>query len=168
MKQLPQIYCDLDQVLVNFLGGAKKALRDAGVEAEFHAKDQHLEKDQKWEMLKQVPKFWANLEPMPDGMTLWKFIKQYDPYILSTPSRRMPRSIPEKREWIRKHLGSVSKIYLVPRERKQDYAKNESGRPNVLIDDYAKNIEEWEAKGGIGVRHINSLNTISQLRKLGY
>ena len=71
MKRLPQIYCDLDQVLVNFLGGAKKALYDAGIDIEFNAKDQHLEKDQKWEILKQVPKFWANLEFMPDGMILW-------------------------------------------------------------------------------------------------
>jgi hypothetical protein len=37
-----------------------------------------------------------------------------------------------------------------------------------LIDDYEKNIKEWVAKGGIGIRHINSMNTISQLRKIGY
>lgn len=168
MKPLPQIYCDLDQVLVNFLGGARKAMRDAGVDVAFDAKDQHIEKDEKWEMLKRVPRFWANLEPMPDGMMLWKFIRQYDPYILSTPSRRMPSSIPEKREWIRKHLGAVSKVLLVPRDEKQNYALNQDGTQNVLIDDHIKNIQEWEAKGGIGVRHINSLNTISQLRKLGY
>lgn len=168
MKSLPQIYCDLDQVLVNFLGGARKAMRDAGVDVAFDAKDQHIEKDEKWEMLKKVPRFWANLEPMSDGMTLWKFIRQYDPYILSTPSRRMPSSIPEKREWVRKHLGRVSKVLLVPRDEKQNYALNQDGTQNVLIDDHIKNIQEWEAKGGIGVKHINSLNTISQLRKLGY
>ena len=168
MKPLPQIYCDLDQVLVNFLSGAKKAMREAGVDVAFDAKDQHIEKAEKWEILKKVPRFWANLEPMPDGMTLWKFIKSYDPYILSTPSRRMPSSIPEKKEWIRTHLGHVSKVLLVPRDQKQEYALTENGEPNVLIDDHIKNIQEWEAKGGIGVRHINSLNTISQLRKLGY
>jgi hypothetical protein len=75
---------------------------------------------------------------------------------------------PEKIEWIRKHLGSVEKILLVPREDKQQYAVSEDGRPNLLIDDYEKNIKEWVAKGGVGVRHINSMNTISQLRKLGY
>jgi hypothetical protein len=42
------------------------------------------------------------------------------------------------------------------------------GKPNVLIDDYDKNCREWESAGGIAVRHINSMNTISQLRKLGY
>ena len=155
-------------MLVNLLGGAKKAMREAGVDVAFDAKDQHIEKAEKWEMLKRVPRFWANLEPMPDGMMLWKFIKPYDPYILSTPSRRMPSSIPEKREWVRKHLGTVSKVLLVQRDEKQNYSLNENGTQNVLIDDHIKNIQEWETKGGIGVRHINSLNTISQLRKLGY
>jgi uncharacterized protein YbaR (Trm112 family) len=75
---------------------------------------------------------------------------------------------PEKIEWVRKHLGNVEHVYLVPREEKQKFAVNKDGTPNLLIDDYEKNIKEWVARGGIGVRHINSMNTISQLRKLGY
>jgi hypothetical protein len=65
-------------------------------------------------------------------------------------------------------LGNVEHVYLVAREEKQKFAVNADGTPNLLIDDYEKNIKEWVAKGGIGVRHINSMNTISQLRKLGY
>lgn len=162
MKQLPQIYCDLDQVLVNLLAGANKVLAAKGL-PEF-AK---AEKDVKWEALKTVPKFWANLDPMPDGLLLWRYIRQYDPIILSTPSRRMETSKPEKTEWVKKHLGRVKDILLVPREDKQKYAIM-NGVPNLLIDDHSKNIQEWEAKGGIGIRHINTSNTISQLRKLGY
>jgi uncharacterized protein YbaR (Trm112 family) len=75
---------------------------------------------------------------------------------------------PEKLEWIRKHLGNVEHVYLVPREEKQKFAVTSDGTPNLLIDDYEKNIKEWVAKGGIGIRHINSINTISQLRKIGY
>jgi hypothetical protein len=75
---------------------------------------------------------------------------------------------PEKIEWVHNHLGHVKAIHLVPREDKQKFAVTKDGKPNLLIDDYEKNIKEWEAAGGIGVRHINSMNTISQLRKLGY
>jgi len=162
MIELPQIYCDMDQVLVNFIGGANKVLLANGL-----APFKHTEKDVKWEALSKEPKFWANLEPMPDAMTLWRFIRPYNPYILSTPSKRMPTCKPEKIEWIKKHLGRVDKIFLVAREDKQKYAMT-GENPNVLIDDYEKNIQEWERNGGIGVRHINSMNTISQLRKLGY
>jgi 5'(3')-deoxyribonucleotidase len=162
MNELPQIYCDMDQVLVNFMGGANKALEAQGLKP-FH----HTEKDEKWQALQKVPKFWANLEPMPDAMTLWRFIRQHGPYILSTPSKRMVTCKPEKLEWIRKHLGQVEHVYLVPREDKQNYAMKD-GKPNLLIDDYEKNCKEWEAQGGIAIRHINSMNTISQLRKLGY
>ena len=41
-------------------------------------------------------------------------------------------------------------------------------KPNVLIDDYIKNINEWEAKGGIGVHHTDVSKTISILKGLGF
>ena len=37
---------------------------------------------------------------------------------------------------------------------------------NVLIDDRPKNIEAWEAAGGIGIIHTSAKNTIEQLKKL--
>ena len=58
---LPQIYCDMDMVLVDFIGGANKALADAGETASFTDKGQHNEKDKKWEILKGVVSFKFNL-----------------------------------------------------------------------------------------------------------
>jgi 5'(3')-deoxyribonucleotidase len=166
-EKLPQIYCDMDMVLVDFLGGANRALADADYELRFDEKGQHDHKDKKWAILNSIPKFWLNLEPMPDGLQLWNFIKKYDAYILSTPSRRMPSSVPEKKAWIKKHLGGAKKVHLVPREDKQKWATTD-GEPNILIDDYIKNIKEWEAKGGIGIHHTSTANTIRQLKKLGF
>ena len=99
-NELPQIYCDMDQVLVNFMGGANKVLTAKGLQP-----FQQGEKDVKWEALRSVPKFWANLEPMSDAMMLWRYIKPHQPYILSTPSKRMATCKPEKLEWIRKHYN---------------------------------------------------------------
>jgi hypothetical protein len=168
-ETLPQIYCDMDMVLVDFIGGANKALADAGETAKFADKGQHNEKDKKWEILKGVDKFWAKLRPMPDAMALWKFIGKYNPYILSTPSKRMPTSKPEKKEWLKKNLGmkNIKGVHLVPREDKQKWAVT-NGTPNILIDDYIKNINEWEAKGGIGVHHTTSSSTIQKLKELGF
>jgi hypothetical protein len=164
---LPQIYCDMDMVLVDFIGGANKALADAGFPQKFDEKGEHNHKDKKWDVLKGVDKFWFNLKPMSDGLALWKFIGKYSPYILSTPSKRMPTSQPEKRKWVAKHLSKPKAIHLVPREDKQKWAVT-NGLPNILIDDYIKNINEWEAKGGIGVHHTSTSSTISKLKKLGF
>jgi len=56
---------------------------------------------------------------------------------------------------------------LVKRKQKQLYAMT-NGKPNVLIDDYIKNIKEWEAKGGIGIHHTNVSKTITDLKRLGF
>ena len=39
-------------------------------------------------------------------------------------------------------------------------------KKNVLIDDRPKNIEAWEAAGGIGILHTSAADTIDQLKKL--
>jgi hypothetical protein len=80
----------------------------------------------------------------------------------------MSESKPGKRKWVKKHLGPVKEIYLVPRWEKQKWALDKDGNPNILIDDYIKNIKEWRDKGGIGVHHTNALNTIRQLKQLGF
>ena len=37
-----------------------------------------------------------------------------------------------------------------------------------VIDDYIKNINEWESKGGIGVHHTSVSKTINELKRLGF
>ena len=61
-----------------------------------------------------------------------------------------------------------NKINLVMREDKQKYALNAAGKPNILVDDYIKNIREFEAAGGIGVHHTSASKTIAKLKKLGF
>jgi hypothetical protein len=43
-----------------------------------------------------------------------------------------------------------------------------NGEPALLIDDYIKNINQFKARGGIGIHHTSTASTISQLKKLGY
>ena len=57
---------------------------------------------------------------------------------------------------------------MVLRSQKQSYAKTKEEKPNILIDDYIKNIREWEAKGGIGIHHTDVGKTISELKRLGF
>ena len=50
---------------------------------------------------------------------------------------------------------------------KQKFAMT-NNKPNLLIDDYIKNINEWESRGGIGVHHTSPSNTIAELKRQGF
>ena len=160
-SDLPSIYCDMDQVLCNFMKSADEVV---GGEGFVRMKD----RDKRWELISQKKDFWANLEWMPSAKRLYDFIIRYDAHILSASTSRDPNSVPGKMKWLKKNTKfKRSKINLVQRSQKQAYALS-NGKPNVLIDDHLKNIGEWEAKGGIGIHHTNVGKTISELKKVGF
>ena len=59
------------------------------------------------------------------------------------------------------------RINLVLRQEKKDYAVTD-GIQNILIDDYIKNIREWEQAGGIGIHHTDVKRTINTIKKHGF
>ena len=149
----------MDQVLCNFMKGAEKAIGGSFASAD---------KEKRWNAINQTKGFWANLEWMPGAKRLWDFISKYDTEILSAYSGRDPTSRTGKLKWLSKNTKiKRGKINLVMRSDKQKYATT-NGKPNVLIDDYIKNINEWEAKGGIGIHHTNVSKSIAELKRLGF
>jgi 5'(3')-deoxyribonucleotidase len=158
-EELPEIYCDLDEVLVDFMRGA-----DAAVGGNFIKMDA----DERWNRINQTKGFWANLGWKPNAKKLHDFIIRYNPHVLSAHTGRDPTSKVGKMKWLKKNTGfKRANIHLVMRSQKQSYATTDD-KPNVLIDDYIKNIREWEAKGGIGVHHTDVGKTISELKRLGF
>ena len=158
-EDLPEIYCDLDEVLVDFMRGA-----DAAVGGSFVKTD----KDERWNAINQTKGFWANLGWKPNAKRLHDFIMRYNPHVLSAYAGRDPTSRLGKMKWLKKNTKfKRANIHLVKRAQKKDYAKTD-GQPNILIDDYIKNIREWEAKGGIGIHHTDVGKTISELKRLGF
>jgi hypothetical protein len=157
---LPEIYCDLDEVLVDFLRGA-----DAAVGGDFAKMDSK----ERWNKLNQIKGFWANLGWKPNAKRLHDFIIRYDSHILSAFTGRDPTSKVGKMKWVKKNTGfKRANIHLVLRSQKQAYAKTREEKPNVLIDDYVRNIREWENKGGIGIHHTDVGKTINDLKRLGF
>lgn len=161
-EDLPQIYCDMDQVLCDFIKGA-----DVAVGGSFVTYD----KATRWQkIVDSGSKFWSDLEWMPGGKKLYQFIGRYNPKILSAYSDKMAADSKKgKLEWLRKNTRiKKSDTNLVLRDQKKRFAVSSDGKPNILIDDYAKNIREWEAAGGIGITHFRTEVTIQQLKKLGF
>ena len=158
-ESLPRLYCDMDQVLVAFLDGVKKITGQ-----DF----QKMNRDTRWNTVSNTPKFWENLAFMPGARRLLQRIQKYDPYILSAYTDRDSRSKGGKIKWVQKNTKiPKSRILVVKRAQKQAYSTH-NGEASVLIDDYIKNIKEWENKGGIGVHHTDVSKTLNELTKLGF
>ena len=111
--------------------------------------------------------FWANLPWMPNGRELWEFIAPYEPFILTSPMQK--GSEIGKAFWIDSNLSPAPEKVFMSSE-KYNWAVSETGEPNVLIDDWSKNIIPWSKKGGIAIQHVNANTavTIGTLRKMGF
>lgn len=156
VDDLPTIYCDMDQVLCDFLKGADKAVGGSFVT---------MNSTERWKKLNQTKNFWANLDWMPGGKQLYRFISRYNPHILSAYAGKDKNSRVGKMKWLSKNTKvSRGNIHLVVRSDKKSFAKGN----NLLIDDYEKNIKEWENAGGQAILHTNTNKTISELKKLGF
>ena len=159
IEDLPSIYCDMDGVLVDFIKGADAAVGDSFVNAD---------KATRWDKIHQVKGFWENLDWMPGAKRLCQLIIKYDSHILSAYTSRNPISRTGKMKWLVKNTNfKKSNINLVFRSYKQKFATTDE-KPNILIDDYDKNIQEWETRGGIGILHTDVGKTINELKRLGF
>ena len=156
--ELPTVYCDMDQVLCDFIGAYETLTGN---------KFDKAPKDERWAAIIGKKDFWHTLPWMPGAERMWKLINKYNANILSAYSNKDGNSRKGKKSWLSKNAKPTGKIHLVQRADKQKYAMT-NGKPNVLIDDYIKNIKEWESAGGIGVHHTSPTDTISQLKRIGF
>ena len=152
------IYCDMDGVLCDFdkrFMEFSNGIPPSRYESEFGKKAF-------WKLISEKGVgYWVGIPWMPDGKQLWNYIKPYNPSLLSAPSMEESSRL-GKRLWVRNNIPGT-KLILRSAEQKQEFAN-----PNaILIDDRTSNIEQWRAKGGIGIMHTSANETIKQLKKLG-
>lgn len=150
-----KIFCDMDGVLVDFNKGYKE-LTGTDLDGTYQTSEEF------WAPINKSGKeFWENLEWMSDGKKLWNYIEEYYPIILSSPSRKGFGSREGKKNWVEREIPGTPLI-LAYSFHKQKY----SGPTNILIDDRESNIEEWRSKGGIGILHTSTEETIRELNDL--
>ena len=156
-QQQYKLYCDMDGVLVDFERGYNDLTgkQTPGVDSTY-------DKNDFWSSItKAGAKFWADLNWMSDGKQLWNYIKQYNPKLLTAPSREQSSEI-GKQEWVDNNLPGTPVVF------KQAKDKKDLAEPNaILIDDRKDNIQQWIDAGGIGIRHTSTELTVKQLQKLG-
>jgi len=187
-----QVYCDMDGVLVDLLGGIAEAIGLKDIEPNIRAAAiQALESGEMWRDLikkeKEHPElsmgtkeifkiisrdadFWASLPAMQDAQQLWDYISPLNPgpYILSAPWDEESRQ--GKLLWLSGMANNLNpmpaKDKIILTHNKHAYAMNpKTGKPNILIDDMDKYLDPWAAAGGIAIRHTSASETIRELEK---
>ena len=153
----PKLYVDMDGVLCDFNYGWK----------EFTGKsitNWVTINDDDWGYLKkQWPTFWMDLELMPYAEQLWDALSAYSPDLLTAVPDSWKSAGIGKTSWARENLSGRPEVLAVSREDKRKYAKQKDGTPNVLIDDMEKNIREWNAAGGLGIRYISGKTAVGEV-----
>ena len=155
LKELKyKIYCDMDGVLVNF---NKRFNNLTSSNPTQYREENGIDKF--WEVIdNEGVGFWVGIEWMDDGKELFNFLKEnFDVELLSSPSRAENSRL-GKRLWVINHKLGV-KLNLEYSRSKHKYAA-----PNhVLIDDREDIIKDWESKGGVGILHTSTEDTIVEL-----
>ena len=148
IAEATEIYIDMDGVLADFFGEWAK-LMDKDHWTKINDFPDALQK------IRDTEKFWLDLPILPQAKQLLALIKQLkgEYNICSTPLADDPKSEPHKREWIKKNLAFFPPKNIYITHDKPQYATQSDGTPNILIDDYGKNVNEWESAGGIGFKY---------------
>ncbi len=173
-QRLPQIYCDMDGVLVDFEKGVvgqinkdlqmirkmedKKNLVKIQRALDSLGRTEVVIDDLKGRGATSKPvrnymygrvgndaDFWSKLPWMPGGKELWAFIAPYRPHILTSPMQK--GSEIGKAFWIDANLKPAPNEVHMGHD-KYRWAVNEDGSFNILIDDWDKNLSPWSYHTG--------------------
>lgn len=155
-----RIALDLDGVFADF---AKKA-------HELHGKDYHqLSNNVFWSKFTQVPHLFRDLDLIPNSKKLLDYaitIPKHEVFVLTAlplPTGELHTAKQDKHEWVHTHLGKIPVFTVRGGVNKRDWVKAPG---DILIDDTKRNIDAWEAVGGVGILHTDVDDTISKLKKL--
>lgn len=181
MRKYHTLFCDMDGVLVDFTNPAVTACNKAWKEGRISDSlsrrlEKELQRNYVWAgdmeyagppsihilinvVLKNDYDFWATLPFMTDGRKLWSAIKDRAT-ILSKPMLG-EGCVKGKIKWIQENLALPSDRIIL--ERKKDKYAVTSDMPNLLIDDYDKNVSAFRAAGGLAILHRNIKTTLREL-----
>ncbi len=148
---MPNVYFDMDGVLVNFNKFAythfPDLMRVPGTQTFF------------WDTINTRcgTDFWADLEPIQMGLDLLTEIQKLPgvntcvltaiPNYDGTNANVKENARVGKIKWVADHIGDIP-FLMTRRREKINYCVD---RHSVLIDDFSKTVDEWNACGGLGI-----------------
>ena len=85
----------------------------------------------------------------------------FDVYVLSACLMDSPYAMQEKREWLEEYLPELHEdkyIFTPCGVNKVDYIPGGVKSTDILLDDYSKNLFDWDRASGIGIKVLNGVN----------
>jgi 5'(3')-deoxyribonucleotidase len=156
----PIVYVDMDGVLADLFNHV----------GDIHDVDHYNDMtDKQWEDFFQSTDAYHLFRDLPPFATANRLLRMVKGMaggyrILSSPLNfDRAGSIKGKREWLSKHI-TVQPDGIIFEHEKYKYAVS-NGIPNILIDDFRKNITAWNNAGGIGIKYQADENSLEDLAK---
>lgn len=105
--------------------------------------------------------FFAKLLAYKNIEKINEMAKAGNVYIISaSPNKQADQ---DKMQWVNKYLPSMplkNIVFCRIGENKAEIIKEKVGvdiKGNILLDDYTKNLEQWESAGGVGIKRLTSV-----------
>lgn len=108
--------------------------------------------------------YFANLNPLKPMLQSLKELssqKEVELFILTSYLPESKYAKEEKKAWLDKHMPFIkeeNKIYVKYGNDKSTYVRGGVSENDYLIDDYTKNLEEWDRSGGSAIKLMNGIN----------
>ena len=149
--KIRKIYLDMDGVLADFDRGVKEI---CGMEPLPQGGKRDPQQDNlMWEAIREAGHFYyGKYGDRCESLTG-----------IPKPSRGIETAAEDKVNWMHRVLSPEIVVHCVLRKEKMDFCK---GAETVLIDDWVKNIDEWNQTGGTGILHRTAAETLRVLETL--
>ena len=160
------IYLDMDGVIADF---DQRFIDLSGMTPDEYKNTYGMSKF--WDFIDEENKvrFWAGIPLMPGAEKLVNYVSQYDYEILTAPSIKKQSRL-GKMVWLRKiHpnlFPNTPKVNFQSAKTKHQ-VKSSLTKYDILIDDKASTIDNWNSAGGTGILYTSSENAINQLKQIG-
>lgn len=160
----PVLYIDMDGVTANFEGKAFELFGDKW-RTEINSPG--------WGRFKEYPNLYEILDPYPKARELYERCcelmgdKNQVRALTALPSRAknyFPDAARDKILWNQRHISKDFRTYFGPLAKDKQHHVMTSR--DILIDDMERNIEQWNAKGAIGILHRSIDETLEILNTL--
>jgi 5'(3')-deoxyribonucleotidase len=157
----PTVFVDMDGVLADLFNHMAD-LQDVD-----HYNDMSKAEWERFFATTDAYHLFRNIPPFPTANALVQMVRDlFGGYmILSSPlSHDRENSIAGKKDWLQANITVPADGWVFEHD-KFKYARQPNGTPNILIDDWNKNIIPWREHGGIGIKYQGDEDSLGDLRR---
>lgn len=148
-----RLFVDLDGVLADF---------DRHFPERFGIHQHSIPEDQMWKMIIESGDFFRTMPLMEGALEFWSSLKsKMHPIVLTAcPSSDHAGTARQKVAWVQEHFGKEVIVLPVRGGKMKPIFMQNPG--DILIDDWQKNCDVWNAAGGSAILFEDSSSALSQ------